>query len=90
MSSRGRVFNLCEGDRGVFVVVKLCSSISISGDLMTGREPHIRNELSAVVTIEHSSLEVTIWWVCYREREGREGEVYARWCVCVCVCVEIV
>ena len=68
-------------------MVKLCSSISISGDLMTGREPHIRNELSAVVTIEHSSLEVTIWWVCYREREGREGEVYARWCVCVCVCV---
>ena len=51
--------NLC-GESGVFVDVKLCSSISVSGDLMTGREPQMRNELSAVVTIEHSSLEVTI------------------------------
>ena len=45
---------------GIFFGVLLCSRTSMMGDLMTGLEPQTRNELSSVVTIVQSSLEVTI------------------------------
>lgn len=36
------------------------SKISLRGVFMTGLDPHTRNELSSVVTMVQSSLEVTI------------------------------